>query len=127
MAALTLYDQIYIELNGQLLAENTSINTDLMGDDQDVETTVKGWAGISPAPKKRTISGENVIPASTGIEVKMEEWFLNSTEVTARLVQGGSGKSAVGKGFMRKVSVAGGVGQTTKVTFEMTVTPSAFA
>ena len=125
--ALDLYDQIFIELNGILLAENTTISTDLMGDDQDVETTVKGWTGLSPAPKKRTISADNVIPATTGIEVDMENWFLNSTEIPVRLVQGGSGKSASGRGYVRKVSVSAGVGQTTKVSFEMTITPSAFA
>ncbi len=127
MAALTLYDQIYVEANGKLLAENTSVSTDLMGDDQDVLTTVKGYGGISPAPKMRTISAENVIAATNGIESDFEQWFLDSTEITMRLVQGGSGKSCISKGFLKKVSVSAGVGQTAKVSFEFTGTAAAFA
>jgi hypothetical protein len=125
--ALDLFDQVFIELNGLLLSDNTSITTDLMGDDQDVLTTVKGFGGITPSPKMRTISADGVVPTTTGIEVDMENWFLNSTEVTAKLVFGGSGKSCISKGFMKKVTVAGGVGQTVKVSFEFTGTPSAFA
>lgn len=125
--ALTLYDQVFIEAQGLLLAENTSINTDLTSDDQDVMTTVKGFAGVSPSPDMRTVSGENVIPATTGIEIKVEEWKVNRTEVTLKLTFGGSGKSCVTKGFFKKVSVSAGVGQTSKMTFEFTGTPSIFA
>lgn len=125
--ALTLYDQVYIEANGKLLAENTSVNTDLTSDDQDVLTTVKGWSGVSPSPDTRTVSADNVVPATTGIEIDMENWKLNRTEVTLKLTFGGSGKSCVTKGIFKKVSVQSGVGQTTKVTFDFTGTPSAFA
>lgn len=125
--ALELYDQLFIELNGILLAENTSLSVDLTSDDQDVMTTVKGWSGVSPSPDMRTISGEGVIASTVGIEVSMEEWKLNRTEVTARVIFGGSGKSFVSKGVIKKVSASGGVGQTAKVTFEFTGTPSAFS
>jgi hypothetical protein len=125
--ALDLYDQVYIEAQGMLLAENTSISTDLMSDDQDVLTTAKGFAGISPSPDMRTVSCENVVPATTGIEVQMEEWKLNRTQITLRLIFGGSGKSCISKGFFKKVSVSGGVGQTVKVSFEFTGTAAAFS
>lgn len=124
--ALELYDQMFIELNGKLLAENTSLSVDLTSDDQDVMTTVKGWAGVSPSPDMRTISGEGVIASTTGIEVEMEQWKLDRTEVTARCIFGGSGKSCISKGVIKKVSASAGVGQTAKVTFEFTGTPSAF-
>lgn len=125
--ALELYDQVFIELNGLLLSENTSISTDLTSDDQDVMTTVKGWSGVSPSPDMRTISAENVVPSTTGIEVEMETWKVNRTEVTAKLTFGGSGKSVISKGVVKKVSVSSGVGQTTKVSFEFTGTPNVFA
>lgn len=125
--ALTLYDQVFIEMQGKLLAENTSVTTDLTSDDQDVMTTVKGWSGVSPSPDMRTISADGVIPATTGIEVEMESWKANRTEVTVRLTFGGSGKSCVTKGFLKKVTVSGGVGQTSKVSFDFTGTPSVFA
>jgi len=125
--ALTLYDQVYCEMQGLLLSENTSITTDLTSDDQDVMTTVKGWSGVSPSPDMRTVSAENVVPATTGIEVDMENWKLLRTEVTMKLIFGGNGKSCVTKGFLKKVTVSSGVGQTTKVTFEFTGTPSPFS
>jgi len=124
--ALELYDQLFIELNGKLLAENTSLSVDLTSDDQDVMTTVKGWSGVSPSPDMRTISGEGVVASTKGIEVDMEQWKVDRTEVTARVVFGGSGKSFVSKGVIKKVSASGGVGQTVKVTFEFTGTPSVF-
>ena len=125
--ALDLYDQVFIEMQGLLLSENTSVSTDLTSDDQDVMTTVKGFSGVSPSPDMRTISCENVVPATTGIEVDMENWKLNRTEVTVKLIFGGNGKSCITKGFLKKVSVSSGVGQTTKVSFEFTGTPSAFS
>jgi len=124
--ALELYDQLFIKLNGKLLAENTSLSVDLTSDDQDVMTTVKGWSGVSPSPDMRTISGEGVVASTKGIEVDMEQWKVDRTEVTARVVFGGSGKSFVSKGVIKKVSASGGVGQTVKVTFEFTGTPSVF-
>lgn len=124
--ALELYDQMFIELNGKLLSENTSLSTDLSSDDQDVMTTVKGWAGVSPSPDMRTISGEGVIASTVGIETDMEQWKSDRTEVTARLIFGGSGKSCITKGVIKKVSCSAGVGQTAKVTFEFTGTPSVF-
>jgi hypothetical protein len=127
MAALTLYDQAYVEVNGKLLAENTSVSTGLVGDDQDVETTTKGFSGITPAPKKRTISLENVVPVA-GFEAPWEQWFLDSTEITFRIVLGGSGLSTVSKGFLKKpADITSGVGQTTKMSLEFTGTPSVFA
>lgn len=126
--ALDLYDQVFVEVNGKVLSENTSVTTGLVGDDQDVETTVKGFAGISPSPKKRTITCENVVPATVGLEADFEQWFLDSTEITIRLTLGGSGKSVVSKGFLKKpADIQSGVGKTTTVSFEFTGTPAVFA
>ena len=44
MAAPDIYNQVFIEANGLLLSENTTITTSLTSDDQDVLTTIKGWA-----------------------------------------------------------------------------------
>ncbi len=125
---MELYDQVFVEVQGKVLAENTSVTTGLTGDDQDVETTVKGFSGISPSPKKRTITCENVVSTAVGLEADFEQWFLDSTEITIRLVLGGSGKSVVSKGFLKKpADISSGVGKTTTVSFEFTGTPSVFA
>lgn len=45
---MQIYDQMYAYINGKLLAENTSIGTELTGNQQEVDTLVRGFAGISP-------------------------------------------------------------------------------
>ena len=123
---MQLYDQMYAYLNGKLLAENTSIGTELTGQQQEVETLVRGFAGISPGPDKRTISFENVIPVS-GMEVEVEKYYLNKVELDVRLQQGGSGRKYEGKGFVQPgIKVDSGVGKTTTLSFSMVCDPGAF-
>ena len=120
------YDQMYAYINGKLLAENTSIGTELTGQQQEVDTLVRGFAGISPGPDKRTISFENVIPVS-GMEVEVEKYYLNKVELDVRLQQGGSGRKYEGKGFVQPgIKVDSGVGKTTTLSFSMVCDPGAF-
>ena len=123
---MQLYDQMYAYINGKLLAENTSIGTELTGQQQEVDTLVRGFAGISPGPDKRTISFENVIPVS-GMEVEVEKFYLNKVELDVRLQQGGSGRKYEGKGFVQPgIKVDSGVGKTTTLSFSMVCDPGAF-
>ena len=123
---MQLYDQMYAYINGKLLAENTSIGTELTGQQQEVDTLVLGFAGISPGPDKRTISFENVIPVS-GMEVEVEKYYLNKVELDVRLQQGGSGRKYEGKGFVQPgIKVDSGVGKTTTLSFSMVCDPGAF-
>ena len=123
---MQIYDQMYAYINGKLLAENTSIGTELTGQQQEVDTLVRGFAGISPGPDKRTISFENVIPVS-GMEVEVEKYYLNKVELDVRLQQGGSGRKYEGKGFVQPgIKVDSGVGQTTTLSFSMVCDPGAF-
>ncbi len=123
---MQLYDQMYAYINGKLLAENTSIGTELTGQQQEVDTLVRGFAGISPGPDKRTISFENVIPVS-GMEVEVEKYYLNKVELDVRLQQGGSGRKYEGKGFVQPgIKVDSGVGKTTTLSFSMVCDPGAF-
>ena len=86
---MQLYDQVYIYINGKLLAENTSVSTNLEGEQQEVSTTVKGFAGISAGPDKRVVSLENVVPVK-GMEFAIEEAYLNKAELEVRLQFGGA-------------------------------------
>lgn len=123
---MQLYDQMYVSLDGKLLAENTSIGTELTGQQQEVETLVRGFAGISPGPDKRTISFENVIPIS-GMEFAIEQAYLNKAELSVRLQQGGSGRKYEGKGFVQPgIKIDSGVGKTTTLSFSMVCDPGAF-
>ncbi len=123
---MALYDQIFLFINGALMAENTSIDTELSSDVQQVMTIVKQFAGITPSPIVRTVTAENVIPL-TGFEFDFEQKFIDSEEVEIMLQQGGSGKKTTSKGYFTGVPVSSGVGKTATVSFSFVGTPSAFA
>lgn len=123
---MALYDQVYAYIDGGLMAEAISINTALEGDNQPALTIVKGFAGITPSPKTRTISVESAVP-STGFEFDFEQAFLDSAEVEIVLQLGSNGKECTSRGYFTTVPVSAGVGQAATISFEFTGTPEAFA
>lgn len=123
---MALYDQIFLFINGGLMAENTSIDTELSSDVQQVMTIVKQFAGITPSPIVRTVTAENVVPL-TGFEFDFEQKFIDSEEIEIMLQQGGSGKKTTSKGYFTGVPVSSGVGKTATVSFSFVGTASAFA
>lgn len=122
---MALYPQVYLFANGIPLAENTSVETALEADSQDVFTTSRGWAGITPAPCVRTVTANNVIPLA-GVEFDFEAKMKANEEVTLMIQEGGSGKKCVTKGYITNVPRASGVGQTTTINFTFKGTPSLF-
>lgn len=125
MAAPDIYDQIYIFLNGQLLAESTQIQTSLESDDQKIMTLVKGFAGITPSPDVRTVKVENVVP-SGGFEFDFEKAKKERQLVELKLQSGATGKAMTSKGFLLHVSIEAGVGKTLQVSFDFVGEPSTF-
>tara|TARA_B100001123_G_C15073043_1_gene932381 strand:+ start:313 stop:690 length:378 start_codon:yes stop_codon:yes gene_type:complete len=123
--ATQIYDQAYIFLNGQLLAEATSVESSIENQDQDVMTLVKGFAGQTPSPKKRTTRCDNVQTVA-GFEFDFEQKEIDSEVVELKVQLGGSGLSAVSNGFIRNVSISSGVGQTMTVSFEHHGEPAIF-
>ena len=117
MSTPQVYDQVYVFKDGGLLQENVSIEITLEGDDQDVMTIAKGFAGQSPSPKKVMATLNNVCPPK-GQEVDAFEASLLSTVVTMKFQFAASGKSLTSKGFIRKPKIGGGVGKTVDQTFE---------
>lgn len=120
-----LYDVPFLYFNDDLLAENTKIDTELTGEDAEMVSNALGFNGITPAPKVRRVTSTNMVPV-TGMEKKFEAAYLNSEEVRLKIVLGGSGKSCSTKGYLKRVSLAGGTGAATEVTWEFVGTPSAF-
>jgi hypothetical protein len=121
-----LYDAAFVYFNDDLLAENTKLDLELAGDDQEIMTNALGFAGISPSPKVRRCTATNVVPI-TGIEKKFEEAYLNSSQVTMLFVLGANGAKCESKGYIKRVSMSSGVGSQTELSFEFVGTPSAFA
>lgn len=123
---MAIYDQLYIRVNGKPLAENTKLDLSLEGDMPEVMTIMQGFAGITPSPVVRRISGSNVVPIA-GFEFDLEEMFLNHTEVEVAVQFGGSGKISSSKGyFVKAVKLSAGVGQTVGYDFEFVSKPTKF-
>lgn len=122
---MALYREIFLFANGILLAENTTVETALEADIQDVTTTVKNWAGITPAPIVRTITATNVVPLP-GVEFDFEQKMIDFEEVEMMMQEGGSGKKCVTKGYIVNVPRSAGVGATTTISFTFRGTPSKF-
>lgn len=120
-----LYPSIFLYANGVLLAENTEIETALEANIQDVETTVKGWAGITPSPIMRTITANNVIPLP-GVEFDFEQKMLDYEELEIMMQEGGSGKKCITKGYIMNVPRSAGVGKVSTINFTFHGTPTAF-
>ncbi len=112
-----LYDQIYVQADGNLLVELTEIEMSLDGDDQDVFTIAKGWSGQTPSPKKVMATLTNVVPA-LGQEVDAFEKSLTSKKVKMRFQFGGNGKALSSEGFLRKPKLSAGVAKSVTQTFE---------
>lgn len=122
--ALSLYDQLYFYVDGILLVEAQQIEYTLTGENQTVLTIVKGFGGITPGPKMTQITFTSAVSSIQAVEAGIDEAFLTSREVEAKL-QLGSGKSFISRGFfMNEVRIAGGVGQTTTLNGTFQGTPA---
>ncbi len=112
-----LYDQAVLFLNGVLLTDNTDISLSFEGDDQDVMTIVKGWAGISPSPKK-LMAKFGLVVSRSGPEFDLIGKFLNSEKVSLGVTLLSSGLKLVSEGFLRGPTMEFGVGQVAKAACE---------
>ena len=122
---MALYSQIYLIMNGAPLAENTTIETALEADIQDVYTIVRNWSGITPAPIVRSMTATNVVPLP-GVEFDFEQKMLDFEEVSLLMQEGGSGKACASDGYITNVPRSAGVGQTTTINCTYRGTPSRF-
>jgi len=122
---MAVYSQVYLFINGIALAENTTIESSLESDAQDVYTTVLDWAGITPAPIVRTVTAANVIPLG-GVEFDFEQKMIDREQVEIMLQEGGSGKKCISKGFITNVPRSAGAGQHTLISFTFKGEPGKF-
>ena len=123
---MALYSQMFLYIDDVLLAENTTIETSLEADIQDVLTIQGGWKGITPSPITRTVSATNVIPRP-GVEVDFEKLMMENTEIELQIQEAkGSGKKCVSRGYITNVPRSAGVGATVTISFTFRGTASAF-
>lgn len=111
---MALYDQVYVEINGQLLGEAMEVETRLESDITQVKTIVKGFAGISPGAPVRVVTIKSPVPIS-GPEFNFERFMLTSTPAALRLTLGGGQSTTISEAYtIGPVSLASGIGKTTE-------------
>jgi hypothetical protein len=116
--ALQVYDNIYVFMNGVLLQESTQVQISWEGDDQDIFTLVKGFAGISPSPVKIVIQLTNVAPP-TGSEFDAPGAFIAKTKQVCKLQKGATGETIEVECFVRAPATSAGVGQVTNENYSL--------
>ena len=126
MSKPSTYGQMLILMDGILLVEAASCEVSNENKDQDVETLVKGFSGVTPSPDKTMIKVESFVP-STGFEVDLQarEKARKVTEISLVML-GSSGQKLNSRGFVRNVSVKSGVGQNSTVSFDFVGEPANF-
>lgn len=121
--ALQVYEQYAIKINGVLLSDNISLNITGVGQDQDVETTPKGFAGQSSSPRKLQIEPTDAL---SGAGEAIDVWGLWNAGATVeveviRLLANTRLKTT---GFLRDPKSQAGVGRTTEVSWMLMCEPA---
>lgn len=114
--ALNYYGQLYVLVNGQLLAEATGVEGGDQDDGQPVKTIVKKLAGKTPGPHTTTMSIRNVVPAA-GVEIEFHNMAVNDEFVQVKL-QREDGKSLTSDGWFMSPTSASGVGESMSYNVE---------
>lgn len=109
------YTDAIVYVNGRVLAESSSVDVARTSGAQDVETIVKGWAGISPGSKKVDISIDNAVP-SLDFELDAGNFFLKDEPVDLAVYA--AGRTMRVKGFFLDDSFNYAVNSNAKLTFK---------
>ena len=116
--ALQVYDNIFVFMNGVLLQENTQVQISWEGEDQDIFTLAKGFAGQSPSPKKLVVQLTNMAPP-TGSEFDAPAAFISSAIQVCKLQKGATGQTIEFECFVRSPATSAGVAQVTNENFSL--------
>ena len=122
---MALYQNMYVHVNGSLLAEAVTVEMSLDSDIPDVMTMGRNWAGITKAPIVRGITVQSAIPLP-GVEFDAEKAMLKFEEIEVMVQESDSGKKCTSKGYIVAVPRSGGVGANSTIAFTFKGTPSAF-
>ncbi len=108
-----LYGVLYCKVNGDLLSQAQSVETDVVSDASIIKTLVRGFAGISTDSAIRRVKCMNVVPI-TGFEFDAESALANHEEIEIML-QYDSGQSTISKGYLIEgVNTVAGLGKPTE-------------
>jgi hypothetical protein len=126
---VAIYSNIYVVLNGSVLAEAVSVETSLERATAEVFSVANGFEGVTTGPLVRRITVSNVVPLDVGVYAafnagrsgemypEYESMMANNDEVEIMLQEGHAGRRLITRGFITSVSRSGAVGQTTTLSF----------
>jgi hypothetical protein len=123
---LGYYGQFLPYINGALIAEASSVDFGNENKDQDVETMVKNFSGITPGSDKMMITVKLHEPTVGSDVDSLQTYELEKTIVSFALQQTGGGKKMSTSGFIRNVSGNSAVGANSEITFQFVGTPAKF-
>ena len=113
---MAVYSNIYVVLNGQLLAESVSVETSLQRPSDPIFSITGNFEGISTGPLVRQIVVQHVIPSS-GSELRFEEMMRTNEKVEIMLQEGASWRLCISRGHFTGVSRGAGVCARAGVSF----------
>jgi len=115
---VAIYNNIYVVLNGSVLAEAVTVETSLERATAEVFSVVNGFEGVTTGPLVRRVSVSNVIPPLGSMYPEFENMMATNEKVELMLQEGSSGRTMVVRGFITAVSRSAGVGQNSELSFE---------
>ena len=122
---MSIYNNLFIYIDGQLLAENVTLETRIERRSDAVFSLTGNYVGEDLGPAVRIIDATNVVPR-IGVEYPFEERLLSGTKVEVALVEPNRGDECYSFGRFTSVGRSSGVGQNYIVSFSFRGTPSHF-
>lgn len=130
--ALLIYDQYFpyiFPTNGTTigaLAHASSVKFSTENKDVDVETLFLEFSGITPSPKKGMASFDLFDPISGSILGLLQRLENDCVECKVVIAKRGTPEKWSSQCFLRNVSGNGGVGESSKISFDTVGTPTSF-
>jgi len=125
---LSVYAPLFVSINGSFLQEEASVTVNRDAGLQDVNTTMKGWAGVSLGAAKAEVTIESNIPVA-GFEnpgpLPLDQLLIGVTPV-AFVITPNQQTQLSFNGFLKSIDVQHSVGSPSKVTIRATGSFSVF-
>ena len=114
---MAVYSNIFVVLNGEVLAEAVTVETVLEKSSTEVYSLANGFEGITSGPLVRRIDVSNVIPASANVYPEFEFMMFHNQEGEMMLQEASEGRRVVVRGHITSVSRSSSVGSTADLSF----------
>jgi len=128
---MPLYNQAYVYIDGQLLAENTTVATHMERSSTDIFSITGNYEGQDVGPFIRIIEATNVFPAAGG-DINYEKLMFDNTTIEMMITDAGTdqlfetGGTVVSTGRIVSVTRSAGVGKNYSISFTFKGSASSF-